>query len=488
LVFHFVNYDREEPADKTVAGAGIQDEKPVAAPEFAADFRVPANFQVKRIEFLTPENEQPVDVAFQNNAQRVQLKVPSFLVYGVLRVELVPSGGGSSATTNRRRVAGLVTEYRHNSHADIILTRLLLTDTLDGRGVNSPLELVSLYADQHPTSDTSRSLAASHGFQISSSIEDALTLGTGKLAVNGVMLIAEHGDYPKSPTGNTQYPKRRFWEETLKVFRASGRVVPVFIDKHLADNWEDAKFIYDTARELGVPLMAGSSLPVTWRRPAADVRRDAALAEIIAITYHTTDAYGFHALEMIQSLAEQRPGGESGIEAVQTLAGNVVWQAMEQPGFDGELFDDAWKRLAQTSVDRKEIRNAVPNPRLFRLQYADGLRANLLELNGAAGEWSTAWRYVDGRKDSALFWTQEGRPGMHFTYLLRGIEQMMLTGEPTWNVERTLLTSGALDALLISLNEDQRRIETPYLDINYQPSWRWTEPPPPPPTRPWSDQ
>ena len=90
--------------------------------------------------------------------------------------------------------------------------------------------------------------------------------------------------------------------------------------------------------------------------------------------------------------------------------------------------------------------------------------------------------------ESALFWTQEGRPGMHFTWLLHGIEQMMLTGKPSWNVERTLLTSGALDALLLSLNEGQRRVETPYLMLRYPPIWHWMEPPPPPPLRPWAGE
>ena len=167
-------------------------------------------------------------------------------------------GAESTNPVPTKNVAAIVTVYRHNSHADIIVSRLLQTDTLDGKGKDSPLKLVSLYTDQRPPDDISRLLAASHRFRISETIEDALTLGTGRLAVDGVLLIAEHGDYPKSPTGNTQYPKRRFWEETLKVFRASQRVVPVFIDKHLADNWTDAKFIYDTARELNVPLMAGS--------------------------------------------------------------------------------------------------------------------------------------------------------------------------------------------------------------------------------------
>ena len=425
---------------------------------------------------------------------RCRLKGTSYLaclgIAGTLAYASVAVQGTVPASpAPARKVAALVTVYRHNSHAELIAGRLLRTDTLDDKGNHSPLKLVSLYTDQRPTNDLSRRLAASYGFRISETIEDALTLGTGRLAVDGVLLIAEHGEYAKSPTGNTQYPKRRFWEETLRVFRDSGRVVPVFIDKHLADNWTDAKFIYDTARELKVPLMAGSSLPVTWRRPPADVKHGARLREIVAITYHTTDAYGFHALELVQALAEQRHGGETGIKAVQSMTGEAVWQALDEKTLDSELFDAAQQRLSQPQNRGRPLREIVSSPKLFRLEYGDGLRAHLLELNGAASEWTAAWRYADdGHVESSLFWTQEGRPAMHFTWLLHGIEQMMLTGKPSWNVERTLLASGALDALLLSLKEDQRRVETPYLMLRYQPSWRWVEPPPPPPMRPWSDQ
>ena len=388
-----------------------------------------------------------------------------------------------------KNVAAIVTVYYHNSHADLIVSRLVQTDTLDGKGKDSPLKLASLYTDQRkPEKDISRLLAASHRFRVSESIEDALTLGTGRLAVDGVLLIAEHGDYPKSKLGNTQYPKRRFWEETLKVFRASGRVVPVFIDKHLADNWQDAKFIYDSAREMKIPIMAGSSVPGTWRRPPVDVTRGARLREIVAITYHITEHYGFHALEMVQALAEQREGGETGIKAVQTITGDAVWRAFDEKTFDTELFDAAWKRLSEPRGGSRPLRQLVREPKLFRIEYADGLRAHVLELNGAAGEWSAAWRYADGHTESSLFWTQEGRPAGHFTLLLHGIEQMMLTGKPSWNVERTLLSSGALHALLVSEKEDQRRVETPYLMPHYQPSWRWSEPLPPPPMREWREQ
>src|SRR5262245_1025801 len=81
------------------------------------------------------------------------------------------------------RVAAVVTEYRHNSHADMILSRLLLTSTLDGKGDEFPLKLASLYTDQKPPNDISRLLAAALRFPIKASVADALTLETKTLAV-----------------------------------------------------------------------------------------------------------------------------------------------------------------------------------------------------------------------------------------------------------------------------------------------------------------
>jgi hypothetical protein len=388
-----------------------------------------------------------------------------------------------------RRVAAVVTEYRHNSHADVIVSRLLLTDMLDGTGHESPLKLVSLYTDQKPPNDISRLLAASHRFPIKKTIEETLTLGTGKLAVDGVLLIAEHGDYPFSATGNHQYPKRRFWDETVRVFRDSGRVVPVFIDKHLGDNWKDARAIYDEARALQFPLMAGSSVPGTWRHPAADVERGAKLDQIVGLTYGTTDAYGFHGLEALQALAEQRHDGETGVRSVQCLSGDAVWKAIDSGQVDRELLAAALSRATGFEDGKPLDRKAVSEPKLMIVHYSDGLRTSLLEFNNAVGSWSAAWRYQDDRPiESTQFWTQEARPAAHFTLLLNGIESMMLTGKPSWPVERTLLTSGILDALLQSHTQGGILVETPYLDVTYQPTWRWRQPPAPPPSRPWAEQ
>jgi hypothetical protein len=65
---------------------------------------------------------------------------------------------------------------------------------------------------------------------------------------------------------------------------------------------------------------------------------------------------------------------------------------------------------------------------------------------------------------------------------------MMQTGRPVWPVERTLLTSGTLDALLVSKRDGGKRLDTPWLDVRYQTDWDWCQPPPPPPGRPISNR
>jgi hypothetical protein len=298
--------------------------------------------------------------------------------------------------------------------------------------------------------------------------------------------VAEHGDYPESDTGQIVYPKRRMFAEIAAAIERAGRPVPVFLDKHLADNWEDARWIHDTARRLKIPLMAGSSLPVLWRHPPADVRRGARLEEIAAVSYHRLDAYGFHALEMVQCLAERRAGGETGVKAVQCLSGAAVWEAGKRGAFDRSLLEAALGRLKSPRLpEGKRLEDFVPEPVLFAIEYADGLRANIFTLNHAVGEWAAAWRYAgDPAVESTLFWTQEARPLMHFTCLLLGIEKLILTGRPPWPVERTLLTTGLLDALLRSRRDGGRRIETPELRFSYESEWSWQEPPEPPPGRP----
>jgi hypothetical protein len=388
-----------------------------------------------------------------------------------------------------KKVAAIVTVYTHNSHADVIVSRLLQGFNLDNKDPRPNLKLVSLFTDQVPEGDKSRRFADEYGFRIFATIAEALTLGGSELAVDGVLLIGEHGKYDTSETGQVMYPRRRFYDETVAVFRRSGRSVPVFSDKHLSWNWTDAKFMVDTSRELSFPLMAGSSLPVLWRRPPVEVELGAPMTDAVGISYHTLDAYGFHALEMLQCLCERRRGGETGVAAVQCIEGPAVWQARDAGKFDAALFDAALARRENTNRFKGRIEDAVKNPILFLIENRDGFRAAIVTLNYANDEWCIAWRERD-RKDplSTLFWTQEARPFFHFTFLTQGIEQMMHTGKPAWPVERTLLTSGLLDALLISKLKGGVRLETPQLAVAYQPTFTWREPPPPPPGRPINEQ
>ena len=378
-----------------------------------------------------------------------------------------------------KKIAVLVADWFPRSHPDVIVSRIFKTYALDGKGQPSRLKVVSVFSDQPGDRDLSATYAKEYGFNVYDSVAAALTLGGDALAVDGVILSTEWSTYPVSPTGQTMYPHRRMFEEIVRIVRKSGRAVPVFIDKHLADTWRDSKWIYDTARELGMPLMAGSSLPVVWRRPAADVDPHRPLKEIVGISYHTLDGYGFHGMEMVQTLAERRMGGETGIASVQCLVGDAVWAAAGKL-YDPELLAAAASRLRRQLPEGKALRDVVKEPVLFVMDCADGLRVSLFTLNGWAGEWTAAWRYADGGvPESTLFQTDDGPRTVHFANQMMGVEQMMLTGIPSWPVERTLLTSGALDALLISKKESGKRLETPYLHFPYTTDWVWDQPPDP---------
>jgi hypothetical protein len=420
------------------------------------------------------------------------------------------------------RVAAIVTEYRHNTHADVIIGRLAQTDTLDDKGQTANIKLAGLFTDQVPSNDTSRKWSAKYGFPIYPTVEEALRAGSaGPLGVDGILMIAEHGNYERNATGSTIYPKRRLFTQIANVVEASGRKnVPIFSDKHLADNWTDAKWIYDRAKELEMPMMAGSSLPACWRYPPTDVRRGAKLKQIVGISYGSLDSYGFHGLEMLQCLVERRANGETGVKSVQTFVDDAVWKAGDDGVYDRKLLDAALARLriklwekrkktarnhrlidlgAESAHRRQNVRKAirtntlgvrevVGSPVLFVVDYNDGLRACLFTLNGAVAEWAAAWRYEDDSTDSTLFSLQDARPYSHFTYLLMGAEKLMQTGIPAWPVERTLLTSGVLDAVLISKSRQGQRVPTPYLDVTYKSHFNWRQPPPRPPDRPSGSQ
>lgn len=404
------------------------------------------------------------------------------LVLATIQCNAQLSKRDSTDLASRPRIAGIATVVRKNSHADVIIGRLLRGYSLNDRQPRPDLRLTSLFVDQVPKGDLSREWSTQYGFPIVDSVNDALTRGSKTLNVDGVLLVAEHGDYERSATGNKQFPKRRLFGEVARTFEAAGRSVPVFSDKHLADNWTDAKWIYDRAKELKVPLMAGSSLPVLWRYPPVDTRRDSKIEEIVAVSYGSLDAYGFHALEMVQCLVERRAGGETGVRTVRCLTGDEVWKARATGQFSEQLFEATVERLpVKRWVKRnKTLEESVREPVLWMVEYRDGLRASVLTLNGAATCWAAAWKYAgESEIESTRFQVQEERPYGHFTFLVQGFEKMIETGKPSWPVERTLLTSGILDALLTSKLNGGEKLPTPWLDVRYTSDYEWQQPPEP---------
>ena len=169
--------------------------------------------------------------------------------------------------TQRKRIAAIVTEYFSGSHADVIVTKFLKGFPTDGGFLEPRVSLESLYIDQISESDIGVELAAEYGVQVYPSIVQALTLGGDELAIDGVLLIGEHGDYAWNEKQQQLFPRKYFLEQICGVMATSGRPVPVFSDKHLSYNWHDAQWMTDRMSELGAPFMAGSSLPVVWRNP-----------------------------------------------------------------------------------------------------------------------------------------------------------------------------------------------------------------------------
>ncbi|MGH7199359.1 MAG: hypothetical protein ACREJB_02065, partial [Planctomycetaceae bacterium] len=247
---------------------------------------------------------------------------------GCVGAGLAGAAFAGPADRSRKTLAIVTTEWRERSHAWHMGERFLVGYPIEGKWRRPAFEVVSAYVDQFPENDLSRQRAEEFGFTISPTIAEALRTGGEKLAVDAVLIIGEHGDYPENELGQKLYPRYEFFRQVADVFRTDGRAVPVFNDKHLSWNWDWAKEMVETARSLRFPFMAGSSLPVTWRMPSIDMPYGAEVEEVLCVAIGRVDSYDFHALEVIQCMAERRRGGETGVVALQALRGEAVWKAM----------------------------------------------------------------------------------------------------------------------------------------------------------------
>ena len=365
-----------------------------------------------------------------------------------------------------KKVAAIMTVYRPNSHSDVLVGKYMEGWLQKNQPPGPRSKLVSMYTAQVPDNDMSRAMSKKHSVPIYRTIYEALTLGTGELAVDGVLLVGEHGDYPMNDKAQKLYPRFELFLEITDVFRQTGRVCPVFNDKHLSYNWLKARRMVEISREMGFPMMAGSSVPVSHRKPAIDFPWGERATKAVAISFSGLDIYGFHLLESLQCMVERRKGGESGVKAVQCLQHDAVWNLLDTTPWVKRLFD----RAISHSETRQpgNLRELVKEPAVFLVDYRDGLQAAAFLLTGGVRDFTVA-SDVEGRSEpvSTLMWLQSGKPHRHFACLVMNIEKMFETGDATYPVERTLLTSGTLDFALESRLQGYKRLDTPELAVRY---------------------
>ncbi|MBI3463558.1 MAG: hypothetical protein HY000_10945 [Planctomycetes bacterium] len=380
------------------------------------------------------------------------------------------------------RVAAINSIYRLRSHAYHIAGRFIHGYSREGVHHQPPFKLVRMYNDQYPADDLGRAVCKQHGIELCRTPAEALG-GERGLDVDAVLLIVEHGDYPLNDRGQILYPRYELFEQVMQVFRTSGRSVPVFCDKHLSYDHRSAAKMVAASREMGFGLMAGSSLPVTWRRPELEPPLETAFTEgLVAFGYDRGPAeiYLFHALECLQCLLERRRGGETGVRSVTCLQGDAVWQAADQGRWSWKLLEAALACNPSNNYGRP--RENVSKPQAILVEYRDGARGTVLNLIEQVSDFSFAGSVAgdsarprnqalgEGLTTLSTAFVLPNPPGAKFfDPLTFNIEKFFAAGRPPYPVERTLLTSTVLDWALRSFADGSRRVEDPSLDVRYQP-------------------
>jgi hypothetical protein len=382
----------------------------------------------------------------------------------------------------RKRLAIVTTVWYYLSHAQHMGDRFLVGYPWEGRWHRPAIDVVALYVDQKPANDQGAERAGSFGFTVYPTIAEALRCGGERLAVDAVLIIGEHGRYPRNEKGQILYPRSEFFRQVVEVFEKDGRAVPVFNDKHLSYSFAKAREMVESSRRLKFPFLAGSSLPVTWRLPPVEMPLGCEIAEALMVGVGASDPMDFHALEAMQCMVERRKGGETGVKAVQLISDEAVWKAGEAGRWSRMLLAAALSRSdtlqgltvtdgrPQDLASGPELARLARRPAAYFIEYVDGTRATLLMLNGVLRDYNFAAR-IRGREGilSTQFLLPPNPNVAYSACLMHKVEEMIETGQAPYPVERTLLVSGILESCLDSKVQGGRRLETPHLDVRYRP-------------------
>ncbi|MBA63748.1 MAG: hypothetical protein CMJ76_15445 [Planctomycetaceae bacterium] len=381
-------------------------------------------------------------------------------------------GAEFEARENKRpRVAAVYTSFTYRSHAHVILENFLQPYLFCGEVTDPGVDVVSFYRDQTPDGDMTDAVAKEYGIPVFKTIREALCVGSEKLAVDAVLSIGEHGNYPRNEFGQVMYPRKRFFDEIIAVMKESNRFVPIFNDKHLSYRYDWAQEMAETAEQNNVPFLAGSSVPLAERRPNIEIKKGAKIEEAVSIHGGPVESYDFHALEVLQSMVEHRHGGETGVKRITFYEGEQVYQAAQAGIFDWELVEAAM--FAETGKIEKRLESIgdeeAITPHAIVLEYVDGFKATVLRAGRSSTRWNFACRLKNKKNLLATsFYVGPWENRNLFKALSHAIQVHFRTGKPPYPVERTLFVSGILDAAMKARKATGHPLHTNQLHYKYQ--------------------
>jgi len=370
------------------------------------------------------------------------------------------------------RIACLVSYWgAPRSHADWIITKLLDGYWWDGAHTASRVEVVAIYIHQLPESGLGQKIAKSKNIPIFKTVAEAVTLGGKELAVDGVVIVAEHGEYPTNLKGQWMLPRWWIYQQVVRVFEQSKRSVPVFNDKHLSYSWDEAKWMFDKSRELNFPLTGGSSIPVYYRTPEVELATDTPLKTSILVGDTADEGALFHCVDLLQAMVERRKGGETGVKSVQCIHGEETWKWLEKNTWAEKLLESVRKKFDLKPGHFQENESA----NVSVIHYNDGTKAAVISGKGVG--WTYAGE-IRGHSDPTLI-SILGWPGPFAQYHASNaqphwITEMMVSKKEPYNAERLLLSTGIVSYNMESNWENGRYsavgriIETPFMNMTYR--------------------
>lgn len=371
-----------------------------------------------------------------------------------------------SQTRPPLRIAVLLTVWFEESHADVVVPRLVDGWTLDGVAQSADLDVAAVYLEQVGSfegEDIGLRFLEDRGILRAETIGAALGAGAPGVNVDGVVIIGEHGAYELNEYGQQLYPRRRFFDAAIAAMTAAGRFVPVFNDKGISYSSRDANEMVAVSKRLGFGFGAGSTVPIAWRIPqGAQWPAGQQMEVAVLLGWGPLERYGFHCLEGLQAHTERRAGGEHGVTSVAALSPARSREALSDGTVPADLLDRAMDQLELSAIERAGALESVAG--VIDIRYGDGLRAFVVICENVVRQFALALRGPE-TDFACQMWLQEA-PNTHFGFLVRQIEHLVHTGRPQIPIERTQLTTGILDAAMRSWGGEVA-LDTPELAISY---------------------